>query len=93
MTRLFTSTVAALLCLGVADTCAAQTSPWTVDYAGERADVSNGGADSWWNSDRVQGMWARPDIGGWLVAVERDTRGALSDIAISGFEFLTSLVR
>jgi YaiO family outer membrane protein len=58
-------------------------SPWHADLSGDRAAVTDGGIESTWTTTHLQAMWARPDVGGWLAAVDLSARGALDDVTVS----------
>lgn len=62
--------------------CCAQAS-WSVDLGAERSLVTIGGTETTWDTARVQAGLARPDVGGWYAAVERQRRGPLSDFVTS----------
>jgi len=75
----------AIVVLGLPVASTGQTaSPWRVDYTSERADVSTNAVESTWITSRIQTTWSRPDEGGWLVAVERQSRYGLTDVTVSG---------
>jgi len=58
-------------------------SPWNADLSSDRAAVTDGGSESTWATTHVQAMWSRPDVGGWLAAVDLSSRGALDDVTVS----------
>lgn len=59
-------------------------SPWRVDYTSERAAVSTNAVESTWLTHRIQTTWSRPNEGGWLVALERQSRYGFTDVTASG---------
>jgi YaiO family outer membrane protein len=61
----------------------AQPSPWAADVTSERASVDIYGFSSIWSTERVQSMWSQPEVGGWLIAAERQQRGGLVDVSLS----------
>jgi len=62
--------------------CGAQA-PWSLDLGSERSLVTTGGVATTWQTDRVQAGMARPEVGGWYAAVERQQRGRLLDFVTS----------
>lgn len=66
---------------------AQSSSPWSADVARDRATATNDGAQSIWSTERLQVGWTRPDKGGWLVAIERQQRERLVDVATSAHAY------
>jgi YaiO family outer membrane protein len=71
--------IAAGLFLLIAPRLSFAQAVWSLDLGTERSLVTNGGAETTWDTARVQVGLARPEVGGWYAAAERQRRGRLSD--------------